>query len=104
MPTLRTGTADIIGFGQDGVVILRNNLRASSSDNLPVVVKDFGLRAGGWVIEKHIRLIGDTTGDSLGDIIGFGHDGVWVAQNLGINKFGTLPVHGFGYGAGDWRV
>ncbi|RXW12981.1 hypothetical protein EST38_g12871 [Candolleomyces aberdarensis] len=106
VPTSGVGTADIVGFGQDGVVILRNNFQSLSIVDVPVAIKHFGSKAGGWVIDKHIRLLGDTTGSGKADIIGFGHGGVWVAQNQGENTFGpsTLRVQEFGYGAGDWRV
>jgi hypothetical protein len=36
-----------------------------------------------WNDEEHVRLIGDTTGNGLGDIIGFGPAGVFVVRNNG---------------------
>ncbi|KAJ2917993.1 hypothetical protein MD484_g2451, partial [Candolleomyces efflorescens] len=106
VPISRVGTADIVGFGSDGVRILRNSFHFISSEDVPIAVKDFGAKAGGWAADKHVRLLGDTTGDGTSDIIGFGHGGVWVARNLGRNNFGpnTLRLQEFGYGAGDWRV
>ncbi|MBK9305892.1 MAG: VCBS repeat-containing protein [Nitrospira sp.] len=41
----------------------------------------------GWRVEQHPRFVADLTGDGKADIIGFGHDGVWVALNNGSGGF-----------------
>ncbi|KAH9028202.1 lectin 2, partial [Lactarius pseudohatsudake] len=103
VPTLRAGLADIVDFGQDGVVILRNGFNAQSF----LAIKDHGYNAGGLPIEEHVRLVGDVTGDGADDLVEFGEAGVLVSINNGDNTF-TSPVKlvlkNFGYGAGDWRV
>ncbi|TEB25819.1 lectin 2 [Coprinellus micaceus] len=98
VPVKRVGHSDIIGFGQDGVVIVRNTFRPKPR----LVVRDFGYNAGGWRVEKHVRLVGDTTGNGLGDIIGFGDLGVIVSRNNGDNTFGPpgLALSDFGAVAG----
>jgi len=91
-----------VGYGLDGAVILRNGSTQPS-----VVIKDFGYNAGGWRVEKHVRLVADVTGDGTGDLVGFGESGVLVSTNNGNDTF-TSPVKlvlkDFAYSAGGWRV
>ncbi|KAH9041449.1 hypothetical protein EDB84DRAFT_1396355 [Lactarius hengduanensis] len=102
-PTLRAGLADVVDFGQDGVVILRNGFNAQSF----LAIKDYGYNAGGSRIENHVRLVGDVTGDGADDLVEFGEAGVLVSINNGDNTF-TSPVKlvlkDFGCDAGGWRV
>ncbi|KDR83047.1 hypothetical protein GALMADRAFT_221031 [Galerina marginata CBS 339.88] len=103
VPTASPGIADIIGFGVDGVIILRNSVNLQ-----PVpVIKNFGLNAGGWQVAKHVRLLGDTTGDKSTDVVGFGEGGIWVSVNNGNNSFQDPPklvLADFAYSAGGWRI
>lgn len=103
IPTLKAGLVDIVDFGQDGVVILRNGFNVQSF----LAIKDYGYNAGGSHIEEHVRLVGDVTGDGADDLVEFGEAGVLVSINNGDNTF-TSPVklvlREFGYGAGGWRV
>ncbi|KAF5342270.1 hypothetical protein D9611_001300 [Ephemerocybe angulata] len=94
VPVDRVGTADIVGFGQNGVIILRNSVRPG----IRLVISDFGYNAGGWRVEKHVRLVGDTTGNNRADIIGFGGAGVFISRNNGNNTFGPqfLAINDFG--------
>ncbi|RXW15741.1 hypothetical protein EST38_g10110 [Candolleomyces aberdarensis] len=80
VPTRRVGRGDIVGFGLNGVTILRTGLMPRTTQ---LAVPDFGYIAGGWRIDQHVRLVGDTTGDGLSDIIGFGDSGVLVSRNNG---------------------
>ncbi|KAF6750776.1 lectin [Ephemerocybe angulata] len=98
VPVDRVGTADIVGFGQDGVVILRNSVRP----DIRLVISDYGYNAGGWRVEKHVRLVGDTTGNNRADIIGFGGAGVLISRNNGNNTFGPqfLAINDFGEASG----
>ncbi|RXW14872.1 hypothetical protein EST38_g10982 [Candolleomyces aberdarensis] len=80
VPTHRVGRGDIVGFGLNGVTILRTSLMPHATK---LAVADFGYNAGGWGINRHVRLVGDTTGDGLGDIIGFGDCGVFVSRSNG---------------------
>ncbi|TEB31192.1 Psathyrella Velutina lectin At 1.5a resolution [Coprinellus micaceus] len=100
VPVKRVATADIIGFGQDGVVILRNSVRP----DIRLVIKDYGYNAGTWRVEKHVRLVGDTTGNRRSDIVGFGDAGVLISLNNGDNTFGPqrLALGDFGFAAGNW--
>lgn len=79
VPTTSPGIADIVGFGKSGVVILRNSINLRTV----TVINDFGYDAGGWRIEKHVRLLGDTTGDRATDVVGFGETGVLISTNNG---------------------
>ncbi|KAJ2933648.1 hypothetical protein H1R20_g3457, partial [Candolleomyces eurysporus] len=100
VPTRRVGTGDIVGFGLDGVTILRNSIQPTTK----LVVADFGYNAG-WRVEKHVRLVGDTTGNGLGDIIGFGDAGVCISRNKG-KSFSpvSLALGDFGLLTGNWSV
>jgi hypothetical protein len=103
IPTASPGFADVVGFGVDGVVILRNGFSIQTFS----AIKDFGYNAGGWRIDKHVRLIADVTGNKSADLVGFGDAGVLVSFNNGNNSF-TSPVKlvlkDFAYNAGGWRV
>ena len=99
------GRADIVGFGDAGVYV---SLAQPDGSFGPVtrVVDNFGYDAGGWRVDKHPRLLADTTGDGRADIVGFGDAGVYVSQAKPDGSFGpvTRVVDNFGYDAGGWRV
>ncbi|MFC5835505.1 S8 family serine peptidase [Nonomuraea insulae] len=99
------GRADIVGFGDGGVWVSRNNGNATFQA-LQLVVGNFGYEAGGWRVERHPRFLADLTGDRRADIVGFGDGGVWVSLNNGNGTFQALQlvVGNFGYEAGGWRV
>jgi phospholipase C len=42
-------------------------------------IADFAPNAGGWHLDRHLRLLADVTGDGALDIVGFGNDGVSTA-------------------------
>ena len=103
VPTASPGIADVVGFGTNGVVIMRNAFNFQ-----PVtVVKNFSLNNGGWTIDRHVRLVADTTGNRAADIVGFGENGVWISTNNGNNTFADPPkmvLGDFSYSAGGWRT
>ncbi|RXW20838.1 hypothetical protein EST38_g5009 [Candolleomyces aberdarensis] len=101
VPTCRVGRGDIVGFGVNGVTILRNGLMPRTTN---LAAPEFGYIAGGWRTDQHVRLVGDTTGDGLGDIIGFGDLGVFVSCNNG-DSFSpsSLVLEDFGLTKG-WSV
>lgn len=102
VPTASPGFADVVGFGQDGVIILRN-----AFNEKPIkVVNNFGINAGGWQTGKHVRLVANVTGEGRADLIGFGENGVWVSVNIGKNKFSDprFVLADFSYSSGGWRV
>jgi hypothetical protein len=103
VPTANIGTADIIGFGMSGVSIVRNNFNVQKRE----VLSDFGYDAG-WRVDKHVRLLADTTGNKRLDIVGFGETGVWIARNSGDNTFQKprIVLSDFAYAAagGGWRI
>jgi VCBS repeat protein len=99
------GRADIVGFGNAGVYISRNN--GNGTFQAPqLVVANFGYIVGGWRVEQHPRFLADLTGDGRADIVGFGDSGVYVSLNNGNGTFQApqLVVPNFGYTAGGWRV
>ncbi|MGB6847938.1 MAG: FG-GAP-like repeat-containing protein, partial [Thermoanaerobaculia bacterium] len=98
------GRADIVGFGDAGVYVARNN-GDGTFQPAQLVVNNFGYSAGGWRVDSHPRMLADLTGDGRADIVGFGDAGVYVARNNGDGTFQAvqLVVNNFGYSAG-WRV
>ncbi len=103
--TTGDGRADIIGFGDAGVwrAVARSN---GSLEPAQFVIANFGYDAGGWRVEKHPRMLADTTGDGRADIVGFGDAGVYRSVAQADGSFGPvqLVVADFAYDAGGWRV
>lgn len=68
-------------------------------------MKDFGLVAGGWQVDKHIRYVADLRRRGYVDIIGFGDGGVLVSLNNGNGTYSParLVLQDFAYNAGGWR-
>jgi hypothetical protein len=102
--TTGDGRADLVGFGDGGVWVSRSN--GDGTFAAPqLVVAAFGYGAG-WRVDRHPRLLADTTGDGRPDIVGFGDPGVWVSRALPNGAFEApgLVVTNFGYSAGGWRV
>jgi hypothetical protein len=101
VPTKRSGKADLVCFGDQGAIIIRYNSVTTAHN----VVSSFGYDAGGWRVDKHLRLVADITGDGTGDIIGFGERNVVVSINNGDGTFQAPKeaIQNFAY-AGGWRV
>jgi len=103
--TQGNGRADIVGFGNAGVWVALS--RGDGTFDPPqLAVGNFGYDAGGWRVDRHPRLLADTTGDGRADLVGFGDAGVLVARSLGNGTFDApaLVIPNFGYDAGGWRV
>ncbi|KAF8653555.1 hypothetical protein AX16_003892 [Volvariella volvacea WC 439] len=96
-PARPKGCADIVGFGDAGVYVVRNSVNLKPQ----LAITDFGYSAGGWRVEKHLRLVADVTGTGTGDVVGFGEAGVIIAFNND-NTFQQprLVLRDFGYSAG----
>ena len=71
-----------------------------------LVIQSFAYTAGGWCVERHIRLVADVRNTGRADILGFGDPGVFVSLNDGRGSFAPskLAFPGFGYKAGAWRI
>ncbi|HEY5844139.1 MAG TPA: M64 family metallopeptidase, partial [Mycobacterium sp.] len=107
--TTGDGRADIVGFGDDGVWVSR----AQPDGSYPLLADrvlarfGYGATAGGWRVERHPRVMADTTGDGRADIIGFGSAGVVVSRAQPDGSYTDEPepvVRAFGSSAGGWRV
>jgi len=94
--------ADIIGFGQDGVVVAYSTGTGFSAISIPVT--DMGYNQG-WRVNKHPRMLADVNGDGRQDLVGFGQGGVWVSLST---DTGLTPAAfwliGFAPDAGGWSV
>jgi hypothetical protein len=99
------GRADIVGFGNAGVYVSRAQPNGTFSP-VQLVVSNFGYDAGNWRVERHPRLLADTTGDGRADIVGFGNAGVYISRAQPDGSFSApqLMINNFGYDAGGWRV
>lgn len=100
----KTGRADIIGFGNDGVLVSLND--GDGNFGPPsLVVNDFGYNFG-WRLENHPRFLADTTGDGFPDIIGFGEQDVMISLSKHDGTFHPpVPVlQMFCQSLGSWRV
>ncbi|GAB3061635.1 VCBS repeat-containing protein [Micromonospora schwarzwaldensis] len=71
------GHADLVGFGNAGVHLARNNGDGTFAPRR-LAVADFG-HDQGWRVEKHPRFLVDVTGDGRADVVGFGDAGVYVS-------------------------
>ncbi|MFG2726622.1 FG-GAP repeat domain-containing protein, partial [Streptomyces canus] len=99
------GRADIVGFGDAGAWVAVSN-GDGTFQAMNLAVSNFGYNAGSWRVDRHPRLLADTTGDGRADIVGFGDAGVWVSRALGGGQFDApgRVIANFGYNAGSWRV
>jgi hypothetical protein len=98
------GLLDVVGFGEHHVFI-GHNKGDGTFHPAASVIDNFCVSAGGWLIEKHPRIVADLTGDGKADILGFKDDGVYVALNKGDGTFGPIKMvlNNFAYAQG-WRV
>ena len=100
------GTADIAGFGDDGVHVSLNDGTGTFAPST-LVLPTFGAVAGGWSSEdRYPRHLADVTGDGRADIIGFGDNGVYVAKANASGSFeaASLELGNFGVVAGGWST
>ncbi len=98
------GRADIVGFGDAGVWTALSTSGGSFADP-HFVLADLGFDQG-WRVEKHLRVLGDITGDGHADIVAFGDAGTYVALSNGSGAFSFTPVPAvadFGFDEG-WRI
>ncbi|GAB3171460.1 FG-GAP repeat domain-containing protein [Telluribacter humicola] len=79
-------TADIIGFGDDGVYVAMSR-GDGTFHPARRVIKNFSINEGGWRVDRHPRFVANLTTDRAADIIGFGDQGVWIALNKGNGTF-----------------
>ena len=100
-----SGRADIVGFGDAGVIVSLNDGTGSFAP-AKLAVADFGYEAGGWRIEKHLRFLGDVYGTGLLDILGFSESNVLIGKNNGNGTFQPVRavVNDMCYSAGEWRI
>ncbi|RXW23188.1 hypothetical protein EST38_g2675 [Candolleomyces aberdarensis] len=104
---LKRGYVDIIGFGDRGVFVSLNNGDGSFAPSR-LAIPQFGcdVTAGEYKRERHLRFLGDVTGDGRPDIVAFGETSVNVSLNSGDGIFqDARPViFGFTHGSGGWTI
>lgn len=83
------GLADIVGFGDAGVWVALNDGNGGFGEAM-LALDDFG-RNSGWLSQDRFpRHVVDVNGDGIGDIVGFGAEGVLVAYGSGDGTFGEV--------------
>ena len=97
------GRDDVVGFGQDGTYV---SLSTGSAFSDPQRwVDSYGYEAGGWRVDRHLRMMADVNGDGKDDVVGFGQDGTYVSLSTGAAFSDPQRwVRSYGYEAGGWRV
>src|SRR5262245_18125882 len=99
------GTADIVGFGADGVYVSLNTGGGHFATPTSELAA-FGTNAGGWTSQDpYPRALADVNADGLADIVGFGADGVSVSLATTGGHFAspTFQLPAFGANAGGWN-
>jgi len=98
------GRADVVGFGNAGVLVSRNNGGLNFSP-ATIALNDFGYDSG-WRLERHLRFLVDVTGDGCLDIVGFGESHVFIALNNGDGTFAPVQavIDNFCVRAGGWQI
>jgi Ca2+-binding RTX toxin-like protein len=86
------GKADIVGFGQDAVYTQLSN-GDGTFGNIKIATNEFSVTGGGWISQdKYPRFLADINGDGNADIVGFAHEGVYVALAKGDGTFGNAQL------------
>jgi hypothetical protein len=101
------GKADIVGFSEWGVIVALSTSTATTVSFAPPALwlTDFGadVSVGGWSSADYPRRMGDLDGDGRADIIGFGHDYVWVSFSTGTTFLPAKRVlKNFTVSGGNW--
>ena len=87
--------ADLVGFASDGVYVSLSDGQNFSAKQLWIA--DFAINQTWTTFNTNPRLLADVNGDNKADIVGFGHDGPYVAlsdgsafqeKSLWLNDFG----------------
>ena len=110
-PSLPTDCVVIRFFGN----FKRDDPPTTFSDHLAVLLRARDLRAiekrtdwdtpGGWLVDRHPRLLADITADGKADIVGFGQAGVWTALSQGSGLFVAPQFVQAEFGVDQgWRV
>ena len=99
-----TGRVDVIGFGDSGVLVSRNN-GSGGFGPAQLVLPNFGYNQG-WRLDKHLRFLADVTGDGFLDVIGFGEHHIFISRNNGDGTFKppVAVVDSFCISAGGWQI
>ena len=93
---------DIVAFGEHGVWVALSIGTGFAAPQL--VLPEFAPSAGGWLVDRHPRMLVDVNNDTQQDIVGFGQTGVWVSHSTGTGFAAPqLVLNDFGYNTG-WRV
>jgi Lectin C-type domain/FG-GAP-like repeat/RTX calcium-binding nonapeptide repeat (4 copies) len=86
------GKGDIVGFGQDAVYTQLSNGDGTFA-SIKIATNEFSVTGGGWISQdKYPRHLADINGDGNADIVGFAHQGIYVALAKGDGTFGNAQL------------
>lgn len=95
------GRADLVGFGNRGVVVA---VSTGSSFRAPVRWTNAFGRDRGWRTDQTPRMLTDVNGDGRPDIVGFGIKAVYVALNEGGGSFATAKKWTASFRGSAWKA
>ena len=84
------GRADIVGFGSSSVYVAESTGTSFKTAEI-WRSSGFTINSGGWLVNKHPRLVADVDGDDKADIVGFASGKVYVALSEG-DSFGDAQT------------
>lgn len=83
------GRADIVGFGDEGVVVSLSNGDGTFAP-MKFAIDDFGADQGWSTQDAFPRIFGDLNKDGRADIVGFGADKIYVAYGQSDGTFSGM--------------
>ncbi len=87
------GRDDIVGFGHDAVYVSLGQSNGTFAAHSVANNNVFTVNDGGWSsFDLYPRQLADVNGDGRDDIVGFGHDAVYVSLGQSNGTFGTHSV------------
>ncbi|WNG50358.1 hypothetical protein F0U60_44175 [Archangium minus] len=99
------GKQDVVAFSSWATLVALSTGSSFAPTQVWIATYGYEYDAGGWRVDKHLRLFGDVNGDGKQDLVGLGNDGIYLSLSTG-SSF-TAPQwmgDAYGYDSGGWRV
>lgn len=82
---------DIVAFGGQYTFVALG-MEDGTLSEVTQASENFAHDAGGWRLERHVRVMGDVNGDGRDDVVGFGNRGTFVARGGTEGRFGNVTM------------